>query len=238
MQIALESLDSRAPWLERSDAVATHSLHSLTGMNLKQWGEWLAEPVPKPAIGRIGTIVSSETSCADSSPISLEWSTDNFIDGGVEISLPPELTEGVEIAPINIRGFIDRVDLLPFDNLANKWLDEEGQSTVAPIRLHESGWKPRRLVAIRDLKTTDAGSAQTRHVKGLLEELQLALYARAWEISHPGDLVLAAGISLFGHHSEHRLEVSSKYSESLPELRLGTRTSITSRLHRLSLIHI
>jgi hypothetical protein len=57
MQIALESLDSRAPWLERSDAVATHSLHSLTGMNLKQWGEWLAEPVPKPAIGRIGTIV-------------------------------------------------------------------------------------------------------------------------------------------------------------------------------------
>ena len=234
MQIALESLDSRAPWLERSDAVATHSLHSLTGMNLKQWGEWLAEPVPKPAIGRIGTIVSSETSCADSSPISLEWSTDNFIDGGVEISLPPELTEGVEIAPINIRGFIDRVDLLPFDNLANKWLDEEGQSTVAPIRLHESGWKPRRLVAIRDLKTTDAGSAQIRHVKGLLEELQLALYARAWEISHPGDLVLAAGISLFGHHSEHRLEVSSKYSENLPELRLGTRTSITSRLHRFS----
>lgn len=234
MQLAFESLDSRAPWLERTDAVATHSLRSLTGMNLKQWGDWLAEPTHLPVSGRIGTIVSSESSCADSSPISLEWSTDNFHEDGVEISLSPEFTSGEKIPPIKIRGFIDRVDLLPFDDLAQNWLDEEGDLSVAPIRLQGSDWKPRRIIAIRDLKTTDTGSSSRRHLKGLLEELQLAIYARAWEVSHPGDLVLAAGISLFGHNSEHRLEISSNYSESLPQLRLGTRTSITSRLYRFS----
>lgn len=234
MQFALESLDSRAPWLERTDAVATHSLRSLTGMDLNQWGGWLAEPTPLPACGRIGTIVSSESSCADSSPISLEWSTDNFHEDGVEISLSPEFTNGEKIQPINVRGFIDRVDLLPFDDLAQNWLDEGGDLSVAPIRIQGSGWKPRRIIAIRDLKTTDTGYSSRRHLKGLLEELQLAIYARAWEVSHPGDLVLAAGISLFGHHSEHRLEISCNYSERLPQLRLGTRTSITSRLHRFS----
>ena len=234
MQMALESLDYRAPWLERTDAVATHSLLSLTGMDIRKWSDWLAEPIPTPACGRIGSIVSSESSCADSAPISLEWSTDIFKPEGVEISLPIEFTGGVKANSINIRGFIDRVDLLPFDQESEQWIDEEGDLSIAPLRVHGSNWKPRRIVAIRDLKTTASGTPKKRHIKGLLEELQLALYSRAWEVTHPGDLVLAAGISLFGHKSEHYLEVSSSYSERLPNLNLGNRTMITANLHRFA----
>ena len=234
MQMALESLDSRAAWLERTDAVATQNLRSLTGMDTGQWNSWLADPKPLPFSGRIGSIISSESSCSDSAPISLEWSTDNFQTGGLEISLPSELTGGEDLEPIKIRGFIDRVDLLPFDNNAEKWIDEEGDQTIAPIRVHGSGWKPRRIVAIRDLKTSSSRSPRKRHIRGLLEELQLALYSRAWEVAHPGDLVIAAGISIFGHKSEHFLEVSSDYSTRLDKLDLGYRTKITSNLHRFT----
>ena len=124
--------------------------------------------------------------------------------------------------------------LLPFDNNAEKWIDEEGDQTIAPIRVHGSGWKPRRIVAIRDLKTSSSRSPRKRHIRGLLEELQLALYSRAWEEAHPGDLVIAAGISIFGHKSEHFLEVSSDYSKLLDKLNWGNRTTITSNLHRFS----
>ena len=87
-------------------------------------------------------------------------------------------------------------------------------------------------MAIRDLKTSESKAAKDRHHDGLLDELQLALYARAWEIAHPGDLVVAAGISLFSHHTEHMLEMSTQYSTSHENLQLGTRTDITTSLHR------
>ena len=234
MQMALESLDSRAPWLERADAVSAHSLRTLTGMDRKQWGSWLADPAPLPLSGRIGTIISAELTCSDSSPISLEWSTDNFNPNGIEIALPSEFTGGSQLEPIKIRGFIDRVDLLPFDEKSELWLDPEGDHSVAPIRIQGTGWKPRRIVAIRDLKTSDRASSRRRHLKGLLEELQLALYARAWEVAHPGDLVLAAGISMLSHNSEHYLEISSGYSENLPEIEIGTRTTVSADLHRFN----
>ncbi|MCK5868960.1 MAG: PD-(D/E)XK nuclease family protein, partial [Candidatus Thalassarchaeum sp.] len=112
--------------------------------------------------------------------------------------------------------------------------DNGGDENVAPIRVHDSDWKPRRLVAIRDLKTSESKSAKDRHSDGLLDELQLALYARAWEIAHPGDLVVAAGISLFSHNTEHRLEMSPQYSASHSKLQVGTRTDFTTSLHRFA----
>ena len=48
------------------------------------------------------------------------------------------------------------------------------------------------------------------------------------EIAHPGDLVVAAGISLFSHDTEHMVEVS-KYNLS-EQVRIGTRTDITTPL--------
>ena len=234
MQIALESLDTRAPWLERSDAVSTQRLRSLTGMSRQDWSSWLADPSPIPPAGRVGSIVSAELQIADSAPISIEWMIGKEGSKNVEISVPGELSGHVDTEPIKVRGWIDRVDILPIDPSSGKWLDDDGDSSVAPIRVHGTGWRPRRIIAIRDIKTSESQLPRNRHYKGLLEELQLAVYARAWEEAHPGDLVLAAGISVFGHNSDHLLEVSSQYSESQKELNIGTRSSITSSTHRFA----
>ena len=234
MMIALESLDSRAPWLERSDAVSTQRLRSLTGMSRQDWSSWLADPSPTPPAGRVGAIVSAELQIVDSTPISIEWMIGKEGSKNVEISLPKELSEHSDTEPIKVRGWIDRVDLLPIDPASGKWVDNDGDDSVAPIRVHGTGWRPKRIIAIRDIKTSESTLPRNRHYKGLLEELQLAVYARAWEEAHPGDLVLAAGISVFGHNSDHLLEISSQYSESQKELKIGTRTSITSTTHRFA----
>ncbi len=225
MMLALESLDSHAPWLGRTDAVSTNRLRMLTGMNLQEWNSWLADPMPLPLAGRVGGIISAEFDLGDSAPIAIEWKIGKEDNPGIEIS------DGFN-DPIKVRGWIDRVDLLPIDRDSRIWVNESGNDSVAPIRIHGSGWSPRRIVAIRDLKTSESGSAIQRHHKGLLEELQLAIYARSWEVTHPGDLVLGAGISVLGHTSEHFIELSSKYSKDNDRTNIGTRSSVTSELHR------
>jgi hypothetical protein len=124
------------------------------------------------------------------------------------------------------------VDSIPHNESGTIWIDESGSETVAPIRIHGTNWKPRRLIAIRDLKTSIAKTSEERHETGLLDELQLAIYARAWEVCHPGDLVVGAGISLFAHDSEHALEVSQGFIGSATDLEIGTKTEICSNLHR------
>ena len=66
---------------------------------------------------------------------------------------------------------------------------------------------------------------------GLLEELQLAIYARAWEIAHPGDLVVGAGISLFSHNTTHNIEISKNF-QHINQLDIGIPTIITEDLYR------
>ena len=118
-----------------------------------------------------------------------------------------------------MRGQIDRVDLLPFDEKMTL-VDESGSCEIAPLRLEGSDWKPRRQIIIRDIKTSE-GEPHKRHRIGLLEELQLALYARAWEVAHPGDLVVAVGISVIGHDTDHFLEVSRNIADGSTNLAVG-----------------
>ena len=234
MGIALESLASRAPWLEKTDSVSTHRLRILTGMSRDEWNRWLADPGSVPPSGRIGTIVRAESTVCDAAPVCLEWSMADFDEDGIEISIPVELSGGENLPPIRVRGYIDRVDILPMDESGQEWLDTNGDETIAPLRVYGSGWRPRRLIAIRDLKTSEYKGGLERHSEGLLDELQLALYARAWEIAHPGDLVVASGISTLGHNTEHILEISSGSSAPHKNLKLGERTTTTALLHRFT----
>ncbi len=229
MRVAMESLDSRAPWLDRTDAVSNHRLRVLTGLERSEWNDWLSDPADKLASGRIGTIVRAELNLSATAPLCLEWDMSDFDEKGIEISVPPELA-GEELPPIRIRGLIDRVDALPSDLESETWLNQDGDDTVAPLRLHGSRWKPRRLIAIRDLKPSESKTAEERHSDGLLQELQLALYARAWEIAHPGDLVVATGISLFSHNTEHMLEASERHLSD--QTNIGSKTNITAPLFR------
>jgi hypothetical protein len=234
MKTALESLDSRARWLERTDATSTHWRKELSGMDQGEWRDWLSNPAPKPLSGRIGAMISTEFNVSGAMPIAFEWDISGSDKSGTEISLSPQLSgpEMKEIPSILVRGWIDRVDLLPHDESGEVWVDETGSDTVAPLRIHESGWKPKRLVAIRDLKTTISKSPDERHKTGLLDELQLAIYSRTWEVRHPGDLVVGAGISLFGHDSEHLIEVSEGFVGNDNQLKIGRKTSITHDLFR------
>ena len=227
--IALEELAHLAPWLDRTDAVSTNRLRMLTGMTRTQWMDWDINQTPIAPAGRVGTIIESEYMVRGAVPIAYEWEALSHDSDGILISIPQELTSPNQesLPAIRLRGKIDRVDLIPFNDDIRNLIDEKGSDSVAPIRLHDSSWNPRRLVIIRDLKTTESKKSETRHKIGLLEEVQIALYARAWEIAHPGDLVVGAGISVMGHETEHWVETSSQLHQPSENLPYGSRTNTT-----------
>ncbi|MDP6899552.1 MAG: PD-(D/E)XK nuclease family protein, partial [Candidatus Thalassarchaeaceae archaeon] len=116
-------------------------------------------------------------------------------------------------------------------------VDEKLPLTIAPLDWSTSSeWVPERLIVIRDIKSIDGPKKEKRgerHRKALYDELQLALYARAWEIAHPGDLVIGVGISEIGENTEHRLEVSLPYLKLLEDNGMGKVTNFTHSTHRL-----
>jgi len=233
MEKALLHLNNIAPWLNRNDAVSVNRIRTMTGMSIREWNDWLDNPQPVSLQGRIGRFIKEELKLKNVAPIAIEWDLSlNFRDG-IEISLPKEITlpHGKNLSSIRLKGKVDRVDLVPFDIEKNIWINDEGSNSVAPLKITNSGWKPRRLVLIRDIKTTESTKIEERHYKGIFEELQLALYARSWEIANPGDLVIGAGISILGHNTSHFIELSS--IDSFSHLKdIGTKTDRTKNLFR------
>ena len=124
MNRALGRLDKLAPWLERADGVSTYRLRMLTGMPRSEWRSWLASPRDIPLGGRIGELILSELKLSDSMPIAIEWDISDGKPEGTQISLEPSDTSPhqVELPPIHVNGFIDRVDLIPFDKDATVWV--------------------------------------------------------------------------------------------------------------------
>ena len=130
-----------------------------------------------------------------------------------------------------INGRIDRVDEvnLPYD------LIDKDDAEIIPLDFElDKPPKSKRLVVIRDIKSVDGSKDNDdhkRHMKSIFQELQLALYARAWEISHPGDLVVGVGISLFSHNTSHNLETSNVFPH-INKLNIGIISRITEDLYR------
>ena len=61
--------------------------------------------------------------------------------------------------------------------------------------------------------------------------MQLALYARAWELENPGDLVVGVGISILGQKTTHYVETSaSDYTKSIDNI--GEKTTVTHDKYR------
>ena len=235
MMIALTSLSKRAPWLTRSNATCTQKLWMLTGMNTDEWETWLANPKPIKSNGRVGSMIDAEMRTDGSAPIAIEWALSKN-SPKIDIEIPNELVENHrKIVPFTATGVIDRVDLVPFDEQGEKWHDDEGSNQVAPLRLFGSGWKPRRMVIIRDLKSReDFEKPRDRHERALFGELQLALYSRAWELSHPGDLVVGAGITTLGFDSNHYIEASGLAPSWVLEGGFGEATSLTRDMFRFA----
>jgi len=240
MIFLLEFIADNAPWMRRSDAMATQRRADMIGMGRERWLDWLASPSPSSPSGRLGAMLTAELAIGDAIPLVLEWALNNAAgDGYVELHLPESPDNS-----LRLRGFIDRVDYVKLSGCegvpARFITNTETEATVAPLDFSEkSTWRPHRLVIIRDMKGVDGpGSAQRgkRHRSALFRDLQLGLYARAWEITHPGDLVIAVGISEVGHSTIHALETTPSLVPVLGQLQLstgGTPYSFTASTHRL-----
>jgi hypothetical protein len=215
----LDHLGRRAPWLEREDATAAQRRHDLIGLDRETWLAWLASPRPMTPTGRLGKLLLAELELHNAIPISMEWALD-----GIEIPHPDGRS-------IRMTGFIDRVDVVQLPGYGGQ------QTTVAPLDWsQESDWIPNRLILIRDIKSVDGPKREAigaRHRKALFDELQLGLYARAWEIAHPGDLVIGAGISEVGADTVHSLEVSAVFAAALADHGVGDLTDFIQCTHRL-----
>ena len=216
----LDYLAQEAPWLEREDATASQRRHSLIGLSHQEWIDWLTSPKPMKPTGQLGRMLLAEFEISDSIPISIEWPLK-----GLKIPHPDGRS-------IQMTGKIDRVDIIEIPEVC----DSSSEATIAPLYFSENpDWQPHRLVVIRDIKSVDGPKknfAQKKHRIALFDELQLGLYSRAWEVAHPGDLVIGAGISEVGRHTQHTLELCSNYLDNISEYEVGGITKLTGKTHR------
>ena len=92
-----------------------------------------------------------------------------------------------------------------------------------------------RLIIIRDMKTVNGPKSNLRgerHRRAIFDELQLALYAKAWESAYPDDRVIGVGITEVGETTEYYVEVDPDYAELVEDLSIGKITDYTSKTYR------
>ncbi len=231
----LEMVDEKAPWLRHSDAIATVRRLDLVGLNLEAYEAALDEVGGASTSGRFGRLLESELAADASALLAIEWPlTSGDKKGGIMLELPES---GESVPPgIRLRGTIDRVEIIPFPELGGNFVNESGEGSECPLDL-DSGesWNAQRLVVIRDLKSLEGpgkGKSGDRHLRELLEGVQLALYARAWEVTHPGDRVIGVGISEVGEESGLYIEADPEFQTHLSSLGIGNVECTTQTLYR------
>ena len=92
-----------------------------------------------------------------------------------------------------------------------------------------------KLVIIRDIKSMDGpkdDGRDSRHLKGLFDEVQLALYARAWEIGNPGHRVIGVGVTQVGIDTHSWVELDPDFTELLSESHVGIVTQYLVNQYR------
>ena len=105
-----------------------------------------------------------------------------------------------------------------------------------PLIFEEKEPPAKRFIIIRDIKTIEGpkpGQEGSRHASGLFKEIQLAVYARAWEIAHPGDRVIGVGISEVGDDTEHYVEIDPRFKPYTSLINIGLQTAYSSNHFRL-----
>lgn len=218
-------LVARAPWLLDEDGPARQTRRRLTGLSE---ADELRSPDPLPPAGTLGGLLDAELGLADLRLLAVEW---RF---GLDAPCSIPLTDSADGPSLAVRGAIDRVETIghgpPLDGVTP--LHPRG-STPPGTPSTDTGPTPPsgRWVILRDLKRVHGPTPQDharRHARSVLTSTQLALYARAWEVSHPGDTVVGVGVTEVGERTRHWLELDPRIS---PQGRWGRATAWTTRLH-------
>ena len=161
----------------------------------------------------------------NSAPIACEWELTQ--NGKKSLSIEVISDDGSTFS-FDLFGRIDRVDSVILD-------EDMKQKAILDGVLSKEESSHQRWVIIRDLKSLEGPKEKDkgdRHRRGIFDELQLALYAKAWEISNPGDRVVGVGISEIGETTTHYVELDYTLSEYLATAKLGTQTYYTSVHYR------
>lgn len=233
----LSYLESEVPWLSRNDAVAVHRCREMLGVTPNQWRMHREGEIELEPSGRLGRMISADLNLTSSAPLACEWMLNEGKKGHVKIHGFDDANQPIQI---NLSGRIDRVDALVLSEeqqekaIADDVLATSPISTVLPLDLKEPH-PANRLVIIRDLKTVNGpkpNNKGNRHRKGMFDEVQLGLYARAWEQSHPGDRVVGIGVSEIGESTTHYVELDASILKYIGESELGERTSYSQTHHR------
>jgi len=225
----LEYLKGKVPWLARKDAVAVHRTRDLLGISTEQWQEYLDGTNTPSASGRLGRLVVADLALKNAAPIACEW----FCKGkGNNFVIIDATDDSGKKKPFKFSGKsrIDRVDevILPKDirELAIKdGVLSDKTEDMKPLTLGKELCGPaKRWVIIRDLKTTKGPKENekgNRHRRAIFDEVQLGVYARAWELLNPGDRVVGVGVSEVGEDTVHYVDIDSELKEYLKDLSIG-----------------
>ena len=205
-----------APWLTSKGANAQYRLQQFFACTEQELEEWLLHDQPIKIGGRIGRMLESESSINGAVPIATEFKLGNVSKDGLRIDM--------DAHGFLLRGQIDRVDqILNWKGNAN--------AGMVPLDIDLGSEIPaKRLIIIRDLKTSDGSSDKgkdEKHRQLIFAEMQLALYARAWEVLHPGDRVIGVGTSVIGNNVQHWVEYDSEFTQLLENNPVGNLTNFT-----------
>lgn len=234
MSIALRHALNIAPWLARGDAVASHRRRSMLGLSLEELIEWEDdEDAPIIIGGRLGAMLRREMGLTGIGIVCMEWDMVSIDSGRAIIEIPSAPEAGDEKWRFSASGRIDRIEVLP---QKHGWIREEGKEEIVPLDLdigdHDSSL---RHIVIREVKSIEGPEKKDigkRHKAAILNEVQLALYARSWELANPGDRVVAVGVSEVGEWTNHLLELDESVLTDINDEVADIGTDISSLLHR------
>ena len=236
-QSVLGRLSELAPWLARTNAVSVHRCNDLIGCSPEEWNAWIEGDYELQIGGRLGRLLLADLGLTSAAPIASEWALQYQSSSHVEIQGFNDL---MELSSLNLRGRIDRVDCVVFPDNVIQQLNESGlvadDAETLPLIFGENEPPAKRFIIIRDIKTIEGpkpGQEGSRHTSGLFKEIQLAVYARAWEIAHPGDRVIGVGISEVGDDTEHFVEIDPSFQSSTSLLSIGSPTAYSSNHFRI-----
>jgi len=213
---SLEFIEQNAPWLARKNAVAHHRCRDMLGIDSSTWQQYLAGEIILHPIGRIGRMLEAELALTSSAPIACEW---NLTSTDGDCIITTNLNDKPDFE-FRLSGRIDRVDVVLISDENRELAERDGVLSDG-----------HRWVIIRDLKNIEGpkqGKQGSRHRTAIFDEVQLALYAQAWENANPNDRVIGVGISEVGEKTQHYVEVDNSILQYLDDVTIGVVTNYTA----------